>query len=92
VSEGKEMSFLGHIGELRAHLVRSIIAIVIGAFIVGFNIEWIMDHDFFRADTQRFPHISGGKSFFAGIFRSRQHHASRKLRRAAKKNCFSSST
>lgn len=47
MSEGKEMSFLGHIGELRAHLVRSIIAIVIGAFIVGFNIQWIMDHIFF---------------------------------------------
>ncbi len=43
----KEMSFLGHIGELRAHLVRCILAIVVGAFIVGFNIEWIMDHIFF---------------------------------------------
>lgn len=41
------MSFLGHIGELRSHLVRSIIAIVVGAVIVGFNIEWIMNHVFF---------------------------------------------
>lgn len=47
MAEEKEMSFLGHIGELRAHLVRSIIAIIIGALIIGFNINWIMDHIFF---------------------------------------------
>ncbi len=47
MAEEKEMSFLGHIGELRAHLIRSIIAIVIGAFVIGFNIEWVMDHIFF---------------------------------------------
>ncbi len=47
MSEEKEMSFLGHIGELRAHLVRSILAIVILAVIVGFNINWVMDHIFF---------------------------------------------
>ncbi|HAI81303.1 MAG TPA: twin-arginine translocase subunit TatC, partial [Chryseobacterium sp.] len=28
MSEGKEMSFWGHIGELRGHLIRSIIAII----------------------------------------------------------------
>ena len=47
MAEEKEMSFLGHIGELRAHLIRSIIAIIIGALIIGFNINWIMDHIFF---------------------------------------------
>ena len=47
MAEEKEMSFLGHIGELRAHLVRSIIAIIFGALIIGFNINWIMDHIFF---------------------------------------------
>lgn len=41
------MSFWGHIGELRGHLIRSIIAIVVGAIIVGINIEWIMDVLFF---------------------------------------------
>lgn len=41
------MSFWGHIGELRAHMVRSLIAIVICAIIVGFNVNWIMDHIFF---------------------------------------------
>lgn len=43
----KDMSFWGHIGELRSHLMRCIIAIVIGALAVGFNIDWIMDHIFF---------------------------------------------
>ncbi|MFL1574706.1 twin-arginine translocase subunit TatC [Riemerella anatipestifer] len=47
MSEEKEMSFLGHIGELRGHLVRSIIAIVVGGFLIGFNINWIMDHIIF---------------------------------------------
>lgn len=47
MSEEKEMSFLGHIGELRAHLVRSILAIVILAIVVGFNINWVMDYIFF---------------------------------------------
>jgi sec-independent protein translocase protein TatC len=55
VSEGKEMSFLGHIGELRGHLVRSIIAIIIAAFIIGFNINWIMDHIFFGPTRNDFP-------------------------------------
>lgn len=41
------MSFLGHIGELRAHLVRSLIAIVVCAIVIGFNVNWIMDHIFF---------------------------------------------
>lgn len=47
MSEGKEMSFWGHIGELRGHLIRSMIAIVVGAIVVGFNVNWIMDHIFF---------------------------------------------
>lgn len=47
MSEEKEMSFLGHIGELRAHLIRSIIAIIVGAILIGFNIEWIIDNIFF---------------------------------------------
>lgn len=55
MSEEKEMSFLGHIGELRAHLVRAILAIVVGALIVGFNVNWIMDHVFFGPTNNNFP-------------------------------------
>ena len=55
MSDGKEMSFLGHIGELRGHLIRSIIAIIIAAFVVGFNINWIMDHIFFGPTRNDFP-------------------------------------
>ena len=47
MSEGKEMSFWGHIGELRGHLIRSIIAIIVGAIVVGLNVNWIMDQIFF---------------------------------------------
>jgi len=55
VSDSKDMSFLGHIGELRGHLIRSIIAIIIAAFVVGFNINWIMDHIFFGPTRNDFP-------------------------------------
>lgn len=47
MSDEKDLSFWGHIGELRGHLIRCIIAIIVGGFIVGFNINWIMDHVFF---------------------------------------------
>lgn len=55
MSEKNEMSFLGHIGELRSHLVRAILAIVVGALVVGFNIEWVMDHVFFGPTSNDFP-------------------------------------
>lgn len=55
MDNNKEMSFLGHIGELRGHLVRSIIAIIVAAFVVGFNINWIMDHIFFGPTRNDFP-------------------------------------
>ena len=47
MGEEKEMSFWGHIGELRAHLIRSMIAIIVCALVVGFNVNWIMDNIFF---------------------------------------------
>lgn len=47
MQQEKEMSFLGHIGELRGHLTRSMIAIILGAFVVGFNVNWVMDYIFF---------------------------------------------
>lgn len=49
-----EMSFWGHIGELRGHLIRCIIAIIIGGLIVGFNINWIMDTVFFGPTKNNF--------------------------------------
>lgn len=53
-TDEKEMSFLGHIGELRGHLIRILAGIVIAALVVGFNIEWIMDHIFFGPTNQDF--------------------------------------
>ena len=41
------MSFWGHITELRGHMIRSLIAIVVCAIVVGFNVNWIMDNIFF---------------------------------------------
>lgn len=49
------MSLIGHIGELRGHLIRCIIAIVVCGFIVGLNIEWIIDKVFFGPVNNDFP-------------------------------------
>ena len=54
MSNEKEMSFWGHIGELRGHLIRCLIAIIIGAIVVGFNVEWIMDNIFFAPTKNDF--------------------------------------
>lgn len=49
------MSFLGHIGELRGHLIRGIIAIAICACVIGFNINWVMDNILFGPTKPDFP-------------------------------------
>lgn len=40
---GAEMSFVDHIEELRWHIVRALIAIILSAIIAFVNIEWIFD-------------------------------------------------
>lgn len=42
-SPGGEMAFTDHIEELRWHIIRSLIAILIGGIVVFFNIEWVFD-------------------------------------------------
>ncbi len=42
-SNEKDMPLLGHVGELRKHLVRILIVIAIVALIIGFNIKWVTD-------------------------------------------------
>lgn len=54
-TEEKEMSFLGHVGELRGHLIRSIIAISIGALLIGFNIKWVTDVILLGPTKPNFP-------------------------------------
>ncbi len=39
-----EMSFIDHIEELRWHIVRSLIALIISGIVVWFNIEWVFQH------------------------------------------------
>ena len=48
------MSFWGHIGELRGHLVRCMIVVVVCAIVIGFNIQWIMDNIFFGPTRNNF--------------------------------------
>ena len=41
-----EMSFIDHLEELRWHVIRSVIAIVIGAIVVFIYAREIVDNDF----------------------------------------------
>jgi len=63
----KEMSFLGHIGEFRGHIVRSIIAVAIAGTVIGFNINWIMDHILFGPTKPDFPTFKV-VNYFSQIF------------------------
>lgn len=38
------MAFVDHIEELRWHIIRSLLSVIVCAIIVFFNIEWIFDH------------------------------------------------
>ena len=38
------MAFVDHIEELRWHIIRALIAILVCGIIVFFNVEWIFDH------------------------------------------------
>lgn len=49
------MSFLEHLGELRGHLIRIVIAIIIMAIIVGSNIQWVVDSILFYPTKTDFP-------------------------------------
>ncbi len=40
------MTFIDHLEELRWHVIRSLIAIAIGAIVVGFNINYVVDRIF----------------------------------------------
>jgi sec-independent protein translocase protein TatC len=52
---GKEMSFLGHLEELRWHLVRSVSAIVVIALVVFFYKDFIFDDVLLAPKNQNFP-------------------------------------
>jgi sec-independent protein translocase protein TatC len=53
--EEKEMSFLDHLEELRWHVVRSIVAIVIFMIAAFVNIEWIFTNILFAPGRVDFP-------------------------------------
>lgn len=54
-NEEREMSFLGHIVELRGHLVRSLIAITVGAIIVGIFWDFILGKIIMAPLKSEFP-------------------------------------
>ena len=53
----EKMSFLEHLGELRGHIIRIILAVIFLAFFIGYNIEWVMDKIIFYPSKSDFPTI-----------------------------------
>src|ERR1043165_8179192 len=49
-----EMSFTDHIDDLRGHIIRSIIVILVFAVIAFFKIEWIFQHIIFAPSQPGF--------------------------------------
>ena len=43
-SEGGEMSFIDHLEELRWHLVRAVLAWIVGFVVIFVNIDWVFDN------------------------------------------------
>ena len=39
-----EMTFVDHLEELRWHITRSLIAVIVGGIVVFINIDWVFDH------------------------------------------------
>lgn len=46
VTDQGEMTFIDHLEELRWHIIRSLIAVMLGAIVVGFNIKFVVDQIF----------------------------------------------
>ena len=54
MSDNKQMTFLGHLEELRWRLVRSAAAIIVFAIVIWSYQEWIMDHIFLSMNKKGF--------------------------------------
>ncbi len=54
MSEQQEMSIIDHLRDLRKFLIHSILAILVGAIIVGFNIKYVFDHIIFAPKNPDF--------------------------------------
>jgi sec-independent protein translocase protein TatC len=50
-----EMSFLGHLSELRKHLFRMVIAITIGSIFIAINLDFVMNKILFAPTENSFP-------------------------------------
>lgn len=55
MSEEKEMSFLDHLEELRWHIVRSVVAIMIGMIVAFIYTPWIFENIIFAPSHVEFP-------------------------------------
>ncbi|MDO4764060.1 MAG: twin-arginine translocase subunit TatC [Flavobacteriaceae bacterium] len=51
----QEMSFLEHLGELRGHLLRSVVVAVAMAILIGSQIDWVVEHILFYPIKPDFP-------------------------------------
>jgi sec-independent protein translocase protein TatC len=43
-SNDSEMTFIDHLEELRWHIMRSVLAILVAAIVIFLNIDWVFDN------------------------------------------------
>ncbi len=55
MAEEKEMTFLDHLEELRWHVIRALLAVVVLMIVAFFNVRWIFDHIIFAPANLDFP-------------------------------------
>ncbi len=63
-TDEKEMPLLGHIGELRRHIFRMLIAVLLVALVIGFNIQWVTDKVLLAPATNDFISIQWINALF----------------------------
>lgn len=68
-NDNANMPFLAHIGVLRKHILRSLVAICLGACFVGYKIHFVMDHIIFGPIHKNFLTFKL-MNFFGRIFGS----------------------
>jgi sec-independent protein translocase protein TatC len=58
MADRNDMGFLDHLEELRWRIIKALIGVVLGAVVVGYFIDWIMDNILFAPATATVPPLS----------------------------------
>ena len=58
MASSNDMGFLDHLEELRWRIIKSLLGVILGAIVIGYFIDWIMNNILFAPATQTVPPLS----------------------------------